>query len=226
MLGVMATRDAQRLADQQEMDLVEISPNADPPVCKIMDFGKFRYEESIKRKQARKSQIRQQIKEVKFHASVDEHDLQTKLRHIREFLAEGDKVKVTLQYRGRENAHKELGMQVVTRVIKELELLAIVEQQPRLLGRLLGCLLAPRPVKIGQTAKQPLQPRPAPQSVVAGPAAPSAVSQAMPAVATPVSPPPSAPPATVVPALEAPISSAPVTPPAPLAEPAVLPVTP
>lgn len=206
MLGVMATRDAQRLADQQEMDLVEISPNADPPVCKIMDFGKFRYEESIKRKQARKSQIRQQIKEVKFHASVDEHDLQTKLRHIREFLADGDKVKITLQYRGRENAHKELGMQVVTRVIKELEPISVVEQQPRLLGRLLGCLLAPRPVKAGQTAKQPQQPRPAPVPVAAGPASASPPPAAV--AATPAVPPvaPVAPPASV--------AAAPVAPPA------------
>jgi translation initiation factor IF-3 len=185
MLGVMATRDAQRAADAQGLDLVEISPNADPPVCKIMDFGKFRYEESIKRKQARKSQIRQQIKEVKFHASVDEHDLQTKMRHIREFLAEGDKVKITLQYRGRENAHKELGMEVVTRVIKDLEAVAIVEQQPRLLGRLLGCLLAPRPVKPvtkGTQPSHPAAPRPpapaapvAPASPVGVPAAPASV---------------------------------------------------
>ena len=170
MLGVMATRDAQRVADGQGLDLVEISPNADPPVCKIMDFGKFRYEESIKRKEARKSQIRQQIKEVKFHASVDEHDLQTKLRHIREFLAEGDKVKITLQYRGRENAHKELGMAVVTRVIKDLEPIAIVEQQPRLLGRLLGCLVAPRPVKPG-SAPKPAQPPAAPRA--SAPSAPA-----------------------------------------------------
>jgi translation initiation factor IF-3 len=179
MLGIMATRDAQRLADGQGLDLVEISPNADPPVCKIMDFGKFRYEESIKRKQARKSQIRQQIKEVKFHASVDEHDLQTKLRHIREFLAEGDKVKITLQYRGRENAHKELGMEVVTRVIKDLEPIAIVEQPPRLLGRLLGCLLAPRPVKPGSKPAQP---------PAANPAAPRPPSPAAPAAPAPAAP--------------------------------------
>ena len=186
MLGVMATRDAQKLADAQGFDLVEISPNADPPVCKIMDFGKFRYEESIKRKQARKSQIRQQIKEVKFHASVDEHDLQTKLRHIREFLAEGDKVKITLQYRGRENAHKELGMEVVTRVIKELEPVSIVEQQPRLLGRLLGCLLVPRPAKPG-TGK-PAQPSHSAAPRPASPAAPAANVPATPAANVPAAP--------------------------------------
>ena len=200
MLGVMATRDAQRLADQQSMDLVEISPNADPPVCKIMDFGKFRYEESIKRKQARKSQIRQQIKEVKFHASVDEHDLQTKLRHIREFLEAGDKVKLTLQYRGRENAHKELGMEVVTRVIKELEAVAIVEQHPKLIGRLLGCFLAPRPLKPGQAAKShpaapaaPRPPAPAPAAASAPAAAAPRPPAPAPAPATPAAPAPAAP---------------------------------
>ncbi|MEI8242833.1 MAG: translation initiation factor IF-3 [bacterium] len=211
MLGVMATRDAQKLADAQGFDLVEISPNADPPVCKIMDFGKFRYEESIKRKQARKSQIRQQIKEVKFHASVDEHDLQTKMRHIREFLAEGDKVKITLQYRGRENAHKELGMEVVTRVIKDLEVVAIVEQQPRLLGRLLGCLLAPRPAKPGTTkSSQPAHsaaPRPVAPAAPAAPAAavaPVAPAAPIPAVSAPAPAPvaaPQPPPAAAAPAV-------------------------
>jgi len=147
MLGVMQTRDAQKLADQQGMDLVEISPNAEPPVCKIMDFGKFRYEESIRQKQARKNASRVQLKEVKFHSGVEENDLQTKLRHIREFIAEGHKVKVTLQYRGRENAHKELGVAVVQRVVKEIEDVAALEQQPRLLGRVLGCVLMPRPAK-------------------------------------------------------------------------------
>jgi len=149
MLGVMATRDAQRLADQQGLDLVEVSPNAEPPVCKIMDFGKFRYEESIKRKQARKNQKTTLIKEVKFHASVDANDLGHKLRQIKDFLAEGHKVKMTLQYRGRENAHKELGMGVVRSVIQECLSCAVVEQPPRLIGRTLGCMLASKPVKPG-----------------------------------------------------------------------------
>lgn len=141
------------MAEEQQLDLVEIQPNAEPPVCKIMDFGRYRYEESTRRKQARKSQSRQQVKEIKFHAGVEEHDLQTKLKHIRGFLASGDKVKITLQYRGRENAHKELGMGVVTRVIKECEEIAIVEQPPKHMGRQLGALLAPRPGKAGQQPK-------------------------------------------------------------------------
>ncbi len=177
MLGVVQTREAQRQADQQGMDLVEISPNAEPPVCKIMDFGKFRYEESIRQKQGRKNATRVQIKEVKFHSGVEDNDLQTKLRHIREFLGEGHKVKVTLQYRGRENAHKELGVLVVQRVIKAVDDIAMLEQQPRLLGRVLGCVLVPRPAKptSGKSAQPsaPKPPRPAPTTPAAT-AAPAA----------------------------------------------------
>ncbi|NLG00678.1 MAG: translation initiation factor IF-3, partial [Lentisphaerae bacterium] len=153
--------------------------------CKIMDYGKFRYEESIKRKQARKNQKTTLIKEVKFHASVDANDLAHKLRQMKEFLEEGHKVKVTLQYRGRENAHKELGVEVVQKVIQECSAFAVVEQNPRLIGRMLGCMLAPKPVKPGQghapaapsaprPAQPPSAPRPAqPPSAVPAPAAPA-----------------------------------------------------
>ena len=178
----MSTRDAQHLADQQGLDLVEVSPNAEPPVCKIMDFGKYRYEESIKRKQARKNQKMTQIKEVKFHASVDQNDLGHKLRQIREFLADGHKVKVTLQYRGRENAHKELGMEVVNRVIEECASCAVVEQTPKLIGRTLGCLLAAKPVKSGtvpQTAPAPQASRPS--APVAGMPSPALAKLDLPA---------------------------------------------
>ena len=146
-LGIMTTREAQRLADSQGLDLVEISPNAEPPVCKIMDFGKFRYEESIKAKTARKNQSRQQIKEVKFHPGVEDNDLQVKLRQIRKFISEGDKVKLTLMYRGRENAHKELGMEVIQRILADVADVVTVEQAPKHLGRFLGALLAPKPQK-------------------------------------------------------------------------------
>jgi translation initiation factor IF-3 len=162
-----------------------------------MDFGRFRYEESTRRKMARKNQSRQQIKEIKFHAGVEEHDLQTKLKQIRGFLADGDKVKITLQYRGRENAHKELGVAVVERVIKECEAQAIVEQPPRLLGRLLGCMLAPRPAKPGSHAKPPQPPKPA------APAAPR-VAPAPVATAAPVTSAPAAAPAPSAPAPSAP----------------------
>lgn len=149
MLGVMATREAQRLADAQGLDLVEVSPNAEPPVCKIMDYGKFRYEESIKRKQARKNQKVVQIKEVKFHATTDTGDLEHKLRQIKSFIDDGDKVKITLQYRGRENAHKEIGVELVNKVVEACSAFAITEQSPKLIGRVLGCMLAPKPVKAG-----------------------------------------------------------------------------
>lgn len=146
MQGVMSIRDAQRLAQQAGLDLVEVSPNIEPPVCKIMDFGKFRYDEGMKRKQARKQQ-KQVIKEIKFHANVDRHDLEVKMRRMREFIADGNKVKLTLAYRGRENAHKDLGYEVMQQVIKELEDVAVCEQQPKLLGKLLGCLLGPKSSK-------------------------------------------------------------------------------
>ena len=147
MIGVLQTREALRLAEQQKLDLVEVSPNADPPVCKIMDFGKHRYDEGMRRKQARKSQQRQVIKEIKFHASVEEHDLDTKMRNARRFLADGHKVKLTLAFRGRENAHKDLGAEVMDGVVKGLEDVAVCEQPPRLMGRLLSCTLAPQPQK-------------------------------------------------------------------------------
>ena len=184
MLGVLPTREAQQMAQQQGLDLVEVSPNAEPPVCKIMDFGKFRYDEGMKRKQARKSQQRLQIKEVKFHANVDAHDLETKLRKMREFIAEGNKVKLTLAYRGRENAHKELGFEVIKNIIQQMEPVATCEQPPRLLGRLLGCLLAPRPMKPVKSGGggSPKPPRPEPPSAPpsappAPPAPPSAAAQ-------------------------------------------------
>lgn len=145
MAGVLALREALNLAAEHKLDLVEVSPNADPPVCRIMDFGKYRYQESVRRKTARKHQHRQQTKELKFHANVEDHDLETKLNKLREFVGKGDKVKLTLRYRGRENAHRELGFDVMNRVIAACEDVAVVEQPPRMIGRMLGCLLAPKP---------------------------------------------------------------------------------
>ena len=156
MLGVMPTRDAQRLADQRGLDLVEITPNAQPPVCKIMDYGKFKYEESIREKQARKAQKVQKVKEIKFHPGTDTNDFNYKLNQIRGFLESGCKVKLTLQYRGRENAHRELGEEVINRVLEELKDECFVEQAPKTLGRVLGALIGP-PRKNGPKP----QPRPA-----------------------------------------------------------------
>jgi translation initiation factor IF-3 len=141
MLGVISTQDALRMAQEQQLDLVEISPNADPPVCRIMDFGKFRYQESLKDKEARRHQHRQVVKEMKFHANVGEHDFQTKLAHIKDFLTKGHKVKVSLVFRGRENVHREIGFEVVNRVIKECEGVCTVDMTPRMMGRMLIAML-------------------------------------------------------------------------------------
>ena len=144
MLGVMSTRDALTQAQQVGLDLVEISPNADPPVCRIMDFGKYRYEEARKEKMARKHQHQQAVKEMKFHANTAEHDFQTKLNHIKEFLSKGHKVKITLTFRGRENAHKDLGFGVMNRVIKDCESVSMVDMTPRMLGRSIIAMIGPR----------------------------------------------------------------------------------
>ena len=144
MIGVMPTGQAQRLADQQGLDLVEITPNATPPVCKIMDYGKFKYDESIKAKKARKAQKVTQVKEIK-----DTGDLEHKLRQIRQFLGSGAKVRLTLQFRGRENAHKELGEDMIARVLDMLKDECVVEQAPKTLGRIHGCLIAPPRTKKG-----------------------------------------------------------------------------
>ncbi len=148
MAGVMATRDARVLAQEQGMDLVEISPNADPPVCRIMDFGKYRYDESRKRRQAKKSTHTHAVKEIKFHANVGEHDFQTKVNHIRKFLSKGHKVKVSLMFRGRENAHRELGFEVIQRVIQQCDDLSVVDMTPKLIGRSVVAMLG---VKSGKT---------------------------------------------------------------------------
>jgi translation initiation factor IF-3 len=132
-----------RKADNQGYDLVEIAPNADPPVCKIMDFGKFRYEQSMKAKAARKNQQKIEVKEMKFRPKVDTHDYNTKKRHILRFLDAGAKVKVTIMFRGREMAHPEKGLDILVRLAEELEELAIIETQPKLEGRNMHMLIAP-----------------------------------------------------------------------------------
>lgn len=148
MVGVVPTREALQLAHDSHLDLVEVSPNADPPVCRIMDFGKFRYQESLKRKEARKSQQNKVLKEVKYHANVADHDYQTKMGHIREFIEKGHKVKLSLMFRGRENAHRELGFDVINRVVADCADVATPEMQPRLMGRSIIAMLS---AKAGKT---------------------------------------------------------------------------
>ncbi len=144
MIGIIPTNQARADARAQGLDLVEISPNVDPPVCKIMDFGKFMYEQKRKEKDAKKHQASSALKECKFHSNVAEHDFETKINHIRGFLEKGHKVKASLYFRGRENAHRELGMQVMERVVKSVTEVCVVDQAPRLIGNQIIMILGPK----------------------------------------------------------------------------------
>jgi translation initiation factor IF-3 len=132
------------LAEEAKLDLVEIAPNADPPVCRIMDYGKFRFEEGKKLQQAKKKQKQIQVKEIKFRPGTDIGDYKIKLRKLTEFLEEGDRVKVTLRFRGREMAHQELGLELLQRVRHDLDEHGVVEQEPKSEGRMMVMVMAPR----------------------------------------------------------------------------------
>ncbi len=157
-LGVMQTSDALRYALDRALDLVEISPHENPPVCRIMNFGKFRYEESRKEKLARKHQITTVIKEIKFHVNVDDHDYQVKLERIREFLEKGHRVKASLMFRGRENEHRDLGFSLMTRLIKDCADISQPDSPPKLFGNRLMILLQPQRPQKGGKAPKPDQP--------------------------------------------------------------------
>jgi len=144
MVGVVGIRDALLAAEEAGLDLVEISPNAEPPVVKVLDFGKFKYEAQKKAAEARKKQKIIDIKEIKLRPNIDDNDYNIKMRNARRFIEEGDKVKVTMRFRGREMAHQDLGMNVLMRVRDELDQLAKVEQMPRLEGRQMIMVLSPR----------------------------------------------------------------------------------
>ncbi|WP_231683914.1 translation initiation factor IF-3 [Phosphitispora fastidiosa] len=143
-LGIVPVRDALRMAQEQELDLVEIAPNAKPPVCRIMDFGKYKYEQSKREKEARKKQKIISVKEVKVRPNIEDHDLEVKTKNALKFLTEGDKVKVTLMFRGREMAHAELGKKLLKRVADATEEVATVERQPKVEGRNMIMILAPK----------------------------------------------------------------------------------
>jgi translation initiation factor IF-3 len=144
MVGVLSTRDAIARAYAVGLDLVEISPNAEPPVAKILDYGKFKYEQQKKRNEARKKQKIVEIKEVKVRPNIDENDYQVKLRAMKSFIGEGDKVKVTLRFRGREMAHQELGVKVLERIRGDMEVDTKVEQMPKMENRQMVMVLAPK----------------------------------------------------------------------------------
>ena len=144
MIGIVSAREAMARAEDTGFDLVEISPNADPPVCKLLDFGKFKYEQQKKKNEARKKQKIIEVKEIKLRPNIDDHDYDVKMRAATGFLDEGDKVKVTMRFRGREMMHQDLGMNVLMRVKDQLDPLAKVEQTPQLEGRQMTMVLAPR----------------------------------------------------------------------------------
>lgn len=143
-LGVLYTREARELAAEAGLDLVEISPNSDPPVCKILDLGKFKYESQKKAAAARKNQKTQDVKEIKMRPGIDDHDYQTKLKAIHRFIEEGDKVKITLRFRGREMAHNQLGMRLMERVAQDTSEYAKVEQAAKMEGRQMLMVIAPK----------------------------------------------------------------------------------
>ena len=143
-MGVVSRYDALRMAEEAELDLVEISPQAVPPVCKIMNYGKFRYQQQKKANEAKKNQKVIEVKEVKFRPGTEEADYQVKLRNVTRFLEDGDKVKITLRFRGREMAHQNVGMQVYERIEKELGEQIVVEQRPKLEGRQMVMVISPR----------------------------------------------------------------------------------
>ena len=144
MVGVVPLREALWAAEEVGLDLVEVSPGAEPPVCKVLDYGKYKYEAQKKKNEARKKQKTVDVKEIKLRPNIDSHDYEVKMRNARRFIGEGDKVKVTLRFRGREMAHQELGMNVLVRVREELDEMAKVEQMPKMEGRQMVMVLAPR----------------------------------------------------------------------------------
>ena len=173
-IGVVSIAAANKLAEEAELDLVEIAPTANPPVCRIMDFGKFKYRESKRQHEAKLKQKQIVVKEVKFRPSTDDGDYKIKLRNLLRFLDEGDKVKVTLRYRGREMAHQEFGIRLLERIRAELEPHAIVEQFPKMEGRQLVMVMSPK--KTGKPAAAKTAAKPAEKATPAAKPAVAAIA--------------------------------------------------
>ena len=144
MIGVVTRFEGMQMAQKAGLDLVEVSPNAEPPVCKILDYGKYKYEQQKKRAEAKKKQKIIEVKEIQMRPGIDENDYQVKCRAIRRFIEDGDKVKITMRFRGREISHHEIGMNVLTRLREQFEELAKVEQMPRLEGKQMIMVLVPK----------------------------------------------------------------------------------
>ena len=144
-MGVFSIEQAQSIADAAGLDLVEIAPNADPPVCRVMDYGKYKYDQAIKAKQARKNQTKIEIKEMKFRPKIDVGDYQTKKKHVLRFLEAGNKVKITIMFRGREMVHPDQGLSILERLADDLKDIAVIENQPKMEGRNMHMLIVPLP---------------------------------------------------------------------------------
>jgi translation initiation factor IF-3 len=143
-LGIVPLRDALRMAQEANLDLVNVAPQAKPPVCRVMDYGKFRYEQSKREKEARKNQKIIQVKEVRLSPTIEENDVQTKLKNVKKFLENGDKVKLTIRFRGREITHQEIGHKILDRLANEVKDISEVERQPKLEGRQMIMILSPK----------------------------------------------------------------------------------
>lgn len=148
-LGVMPTAEAKKMAEEKNLDLVEIAPNVRPPVCKIMDFGKYKYEQSKKARDSKKKQHATQLKEIKLRPKIETHDLEFKMRHAENFLLNKDKVKITVIFRGREMEHRELGMKLLNVVVERFSEIATVEREPVMIGRIITMILGPKSEKKG-----------------------------------------------------------------------------
>ncbi len=204
-LGIISTDDALRRAEEKGLDLVEVQPMARPPVCKIMDYGKFKYEQKRKAAEMKKKQKVIEVKEVKFRPKTGIHDFDTKVRHLREFLLEGDKGKITIMFRGREIVHPEIGQDVLKRVVEAISDIAMVELSPRMEGRSMFMIVAPG--KAGSRPKPMMPMAHAPNLTPAQILAAQANTPAKPATVTPATDAP----ATVAPATVAPATVAPAT---------------
>ena len=166
-IGIVSTEDALRQARELDLDLVEVAPAASPPVCRIMDYGKYKYERDIRQKEARKKQSRIEVKEIKFRPKIDPHDYETKKGHVVRFLKAGSRVKITIMFRGREMAHTELGRKILDRLVDDLKELATVDSAPKQDGRNMIMVIAP--VKKQPVEKQPVEKPEPDRTAAAGP---------------------------------------------------------
>ncbi len=157
MLGVMSPKEAVAMAQARGLDLIEVAPNAKPPTCKIMDYGKYKYEQKKKAQVSKKNQVTIDVKEIQLRPRTEEHDLETKLRHAKRFLENGDKVKFNLRFRGREMVHQDLGKSLMDKVVEQLKGIGIVETPPKMEGRQFFCLIQPDPAYLKEVQKKKKQ---------------------------------------------------------------------